>query len=205
MLPHPDKAARMAAKKARKLARRAGDLYARAGLEEKAEGVLAFGGCPADAADLALRAGRSERAAELLLEGGEVARAAEVLRGLGRDEEAARILVPRGWFACIWNHRDLDDPLQSEIERTIRLHLPDYNYGSRREDQTAVIERSGLFQDVTPVTGRVVHEQTVADGYDAWYSHATLQRQAGPAFEAILRDIRHILEKVAEEIVGVFP
>jgi tetratricopeptide (TPR) repeat protein len=75
-----------------KLVRRAGDLYGRAGLEDKAEAVLAFGGCAAEAADVALRAGRAERAAELLLKGGDVARAAEVLRGLGRDEEAARLL-----------------------------------------------------------------------------------------------------------------
>ena len=29
-------------------------------------------------------------------------------------KEVARILTPDGWFACLWNHRDLDDPLQKE-------------------------------------------------------------------------------------------
>ena len=27
-------------------------------------------------------------------------------------KEVARILTPDGWFACLWDHRDLDDPLQ---------------------------------------------------------------------------------------------
>ena len=45
--------------------------------------------------------------------------------------ETARILKPGGWFACMWNHRDLDDATQAAIERTIREHLPDYDYGSR--------------------------------------------------------------------------
>lgn len=35
-------------------------------------------------------------------------------------EEARRILKDRGWFACMWNHRDLDDPLQKEIEQILK-------------------------------------------------------------------------------------
>ena len=34
--------------------------------------------------------------------------------------ESKRILVHRGWFACMWNHRDLEDPLQKEIESIIK-------------------------------------------------------------------------------------
>lgn len=56
--------------------------------------------------------------------------------------EVARILVPDGYFACMWNHRDLNDHLQNEIEETIRRTIPDYNYGSRREDPTAIINES---------------------------------------------------------------
>ena len=36
--------------------------------------------------------------------------------------EAARIVVPNGWFACLWNHRELDDPLQQRIEKIINEH-----------------------------------------------------------------------------------
>ena len=37
--------------------------------------------------------------------------------------EVARILEPQGWFACMWNHRDLDDPLQKEIESFIKASI----------------------------------------------------------------------------------
>jgi tetratricopeptide (TPR) repeat protein len=77
----------------RKLVLRAGELYQKAGADERAEAVLAFGGCPIPAAEVALRAGRLERAAELLLEGGNAPGTAEVLRRLGRASEAARVLA----------------------------------------------------------------------------------------------------------------
>ena len=38
--------------------------------------------------------------------------------------ESKRILVHRGWFACMWNHRDLEDPLQNEIESIIKKRIP---------------------------------------------------------------------------------
>ena len=48
-------------------------------------------------------------------------------------EEVARILLPRGWFACLWNHRDVDDPIQKEIESIIKSFIPNYDYGLRRQ------------------------------------------------------------------------
>lgn len=50
--------------------------------------------------------------------------------------EAKRILKDSGWFACMWNHRDLNDPLQKEIEDILKREIADYDYGTRREDQT---------------------------------------------------------------------
>lgn len=108
--------------------------------------------------------------------------------------ESHRLLRERGWFACLWNHRDLDEPVQGEIESIIRRHLPDYSYGTRREDQTAVIDASGLFGPVVKLEGRVVHRQTRAECVAAWRSHATLQRSAGGAFEAIVQHIDRFLE-----------
>lgn len=104
-------------------------------------------------------------------------------------KETHRILKPGCWFACLWNHRDLDDPVQMEIERIIQGHVPDYGYGTRREDQTEVIRESGLFEDVRCVTGTIAHRQTVEQVVEAWRSHATLHRQAQAAFPDIIRDI----------------
>lgn len=108
--------------------------------------------------------------------------------------ETRRILVPGGWFACMWNHRELDDPVQSAIEGIIRDSVPGYGYGTRREDQTAVIEESGLFRSVVTVSGKVVHEQSKVDCVEAWRSHATLERQAGEKFHDVVNAIESWLD-----------
>jgi len=104
-------------------------------------------------------------------------------------KEARRILRPAGWFACMWNHRDLADPLQAAVEDVIRKHLPDYGYGVRREDQTEIIVESGLFKRPVQIEGKVVHAVSAESWANAWRSHATLERQAGGKFSAIVDDI----------------
>ncbi len=108
-------------------------------------------------------------------------------------KETARILKPCGWFACLWNHRQLDDPIQSRIETIIKERIENYGYGTRRKDQTAVIEASNLFGPVVHLDSRVVHEQTVAECVEAWRSHATLERQAGAAFGDVVAAIDEYL------------
>jgi ubiquinone/menaquinone biosynthesis C-methylase UbiE len=108
-------------------------------------------------------------------------------------EETARILQPGGWFACLWNHRQLDDPVQSQIERIIKENIPGYGYGTRREDQTSVIDASGLFGPVVHVRSSISHIQTVNECVEAWRSHATLERQAGKEFSNIIHCISNFL------------
>lgn len=108
--------------------------------------------------------------------------------------EAARLLVPDGWFACLWNHRRLEDPVQARVEAVIREHVPGFRYGSRREDQRPVIARSGLFGRVEFIEEHFIHEFAVADYVDAWRSHATLARQAGPRLEAVIGAIGALLD-----------
>jgi ubiquinone/menaquinone biosynthesis C-methylase UbiE len=108
-------------------------------------------------------------------------------------KETARILKPRGWFACMWNHRKLDDPIQSKIEAIIKEQVSGYGYGTRREDQTPVIDASGLFGPVIHLDSRVMHEQTIEECVEAWRSHATLERQAGAAFKNVVGDIENYL------------
>jgi len=107
--------------------------------------------------------------------------------------ETARILKPRGRFACMWNHRQLDDPIQARIEAIIAEHVPGYGYGTRREDQTVPITASGLFGPVVHLDSRVIHQQSIVDCVEAWRSHATLQRQAGEAFPAVIAAIEAYL------------
>jgi len=89
----------------------------------------------------------------------------------------------------MWNHRDLDDPLQNEIEAIIKNHIADYSYGSRREDPSAVIGGSGLFDPAFSITDHFVNNFEWSDVVEAWRSHATLARQAGEMFPAIIDQI----------------
>ena len=116
--------------------------------------------------------------------------------------EAARILRPGGWFSCMWNHRDLTDPLQARIEAVIREAIPAYGYGTRREDQSAVIATSDAFGPVLALQSDVAHVQSVESCLRAWRSHATVQRQAGPAFDDVIAAIAHVLDaEGGDEIV----
>jgi len=116
-------------------------------------------------------------------------------------KETYRILEPGGWFVCLWNHRDLDDPIQKEIENIIKLNIEGYGYGTRREDQTIIIKQSQLFGEVHKIEGRVLHRQALKDCVEAWRSHATLARQAGEKFDAIVDEIaRLLISKQVNEI-----
>ncbi|MBF0587978.1 MAG: class I SAM-dependent methyltransferase [Magnetococcales bacterium] len=107
--------------------------------------------------------------------------------------ETCRILKPHGWFAVMWNHRDLSDPIQAEIEGIIQAAIPEYKYGARREDQSEIISKSNLFNPVVALEGRVVHQETVENVVEAWRSHGTLERQAGDRFDGIVKAIEKML------------
>lgn len=118
-------------------------------------------------------------------------------------KETTRILKPRGWFACMWNHRQLDDSIQSEIESIIKSRVAGYGYGTRREDQTTVIDTSGLFGAVVHLDSRVMHEQTIAECVEAWRSHATLERQAGAAFLDVVQAIEDYLQGLGKASIQI--
>lgn len=115
-------------------------------------------------------------------------------------DEARRLLIPGGMLACLWNHRDLDDPLQVRVQAAIEAELPGYEHGSRREDQTAVIAASGHFDDIRAFSGRIVHRVASADWLEGWRAHATLRREAGDRFDAALDRIAEVLRTEGDEI-----
>ena len=118
--------------------------------------------------------------------------------------EAHRILKNKGFMACLWNHRDLHDPLQNEIEHIIKNHVPDYDYGNRRIDQTAIINASNCFESVKLIEGKIIHKVKTNDWCNAWYSHATLHRQSGESFYEIINDIKNFIhQNYPDEIINV--
>jgi len=117
--------------------------------------------------------------------------------------EAARLLRPAGGLLCVWNHRRLDDPLQRRIEEAIRRHVPSFTPGSRRADQAPVIAASGCFEEAQSVDHGFVARIRAADCLDAWRSHLSLARQAGPRLGSVLEDIRRVLEEVTDPILEI--
>ncbi len=117
--------------------------------------------------------------------------------------ESWRILKPGGWFACLWNHRVLTDPVQERIEAIIHATVPGYAYGTRREDQTAIIQQCGLFGPVTYLEGTVSHRQPIVDIVEAWRSHATLYRQAGSTFATVITRIENYLNGLGTFAINV--
>jgi ubiquinone/menaquinone biosynthesis C-methylase UbiE len=109
--------------------------------------------------------------------------------------ETSRILKPSGWFACLWNHRDLTDPIQGSIEKIITDRVPEYSYGSRREDQSQVIRASQKFSEPIFMSSRVEQKVPYSDFLTAWKSHATLKRQSGTHFEQIISEIEGLLKR----------
>lgn len=108
-------------------------------------------------------------------------------------KETSRVLKPGRWFACMWNHRVLTDPLQAEVEGLIKATITGYDYGTRREDQTDTIASSGLFDTPVFVEANFTADIAAADYVDAWRSHATLQKQAGDKFADIIKGIEQIV------------
>lgn len=117
--------------------------------------------------------------------------------------ETARILKENGWFACLWNHRNLNDSLQLEIENVIKRYIPDYKYGVRREDQTGIIVESGLFNEVITFSYEIHHKIKAVDFIEGWKSHGTVYRQARETFDEIMNEIGQIVEKKQKEIIEV--
>lgn len=107
--------------------------------------------------------------------------------------EAARLLKPGGHFACLWNHRDLQDPIQRQVENIIKSIVPEYDHGVRRQDQSALIALHERFPRVYYLEKRFRRSVSTADYLDAWRSHATLARQVGGHFSKVISEIESML------------
>jgi len=118
-------------------------------------------------------------------------------------KETARLLKPKGWFACMWNNRNLEDKIQSNIEQIIKSTVSDYDYGTRRETQTEVIEASKLFGPVVHISSNVQHQQSISECVEAWRSHATLERQTGSLFPKVVSEIERYLKSLNKETIEI--
>lgn len=106
--------------------------------------------------------------------------------------EAARILRPDGCLIALYNHRDLDDPLQCAIEGRIRRILPQFNHGVRRQDPTAALEMAGHFRLRSTLELAFRHRTSLVAFINGFRAHATLIRQAGNRMPEIIDSIEEV-------------
>lgn len=118
-------------------------------------------------------------------------------------KESIRIAKKKAWFACMWNHRDLSDIHQLNIEKIIKNSIPGYDYGSRRESQHDFLLSSGAFEDVLTIKGDALHNQTIESCITAWQSHVTLKRQAGTEFKNIIGEISCYLNSLNVKNINI--
>lgn len=111
-------------------------------------------------------------------------------------KESSRVLKTHGYFACMWNLRDLDDPLQIEIEQVIKTFIPEYSYGTRRQDQSKIINESKLFSNPESFQEKTIHKISSQQFIYAWSSHATLARQSGDNFKLIIKEIAKVIREL---------
>ncbi|MCX6879204.1 MAG: methyltransferase domain-containing protein [Verrucomicrobia bacterium] len=117
--------------------------------------------------------------------------------------ESARILRHNAWFACLWNYRDRNDPIQEQVDSLICRHIPGFSRGSRSEDQTEIIRSSTAFAEIVCIEEHISHLLPTASWLNAWRSHATLIQQAGSAFEQILSEIKVLVSRLAGDEIQV--
>lgn len=80
------------------------------------------------------------------------------LSAFGGLLEACGTVSGIGAGTGIW-FRALEDPIRKNIAAIIKKHIPDYDNGSRLQDQTEEIAKSGLFEPAEFVEGNVVLRQ----------------------------------------------
>lgn len=90
--------------------------------------------------------------------------------------EIKRILIKNGYICLIWNHRNLDNIHQNEIEKIIKHFLPNFSYGDRRYDYRKLLLRVKSFKDITKITQKFTKNINKKDFINAWKSHGTLMR-----------------------------
>lgn len=118
-------------------------------------------------------------------------------------QQTHRLLKNDGYFSCMWNHRDLNDPLQEKAENIIKEFVPDYTRGIRREDQRPIIEaHKELFDEISYLEQDFYFTQSLQNYILAWQSvknpYWDLETDAGKDLFA------RICEKFKEKLPNEF-
>lgn len=86
-------------------------------------------------------------------------------------KETHRVLRAGGHFSCMWNHRNLADPIQNKAEDIIVSMVPAYDRGVRRQDQRPMLEEHAhLFGKILYLESDFEVPRTIDEYVKAWES-----------------------------------
>lgn len=120
-------------------------------------------------------------------------------------KEIKRILIKNGYFCCLWNHRFLENKHQKNIEKIIRDHIPNYNYGDRRYDYKKLLNEQKNFFKINKLTQRFNVKIKKKDFIKAWKSHGTLRNNCknSKQFNQIVKNINNYTSKIKGKVIIV--
>lgn len=120
-------------------------------------------------------------------------------------KELKRVTIKNGFFCCMWNHRNLKNFHQKEIEKIIKSHLPHYSYGDRRYDYKKMLSKEKSLSNVEKITQSFLVKINKKDFIKAWKSHGTLRRncQNSDQFNKIIRSITNYVNSLRNDYVVV--
>lgn len=120
-------------------------------------------------------------------------------------KEIKRVTIKNGFFCCMWNHRNLNNIHQKEIEKIIRSYLPNYNYGDRRYDYKKMLSKELSLFKVKKITQNFSIKINKKDFIKAWKSHGTLKRNCrnNNQFKKIIKSIKKYIDSLKYNYVRV--
>ena len=120
-------------------------------------------------------------------------------------KEIKRITIKNGFFCCMWNHRNLKNIHQKEIEKIIKSHLPHYSYGDRRYDYKKILNKENSLSNVQKIIQSFKLKINKKDFIKAWKSHGTLRRNCKSLnqFNKIILSITDYVNSLRDDYVEV--
>ncbi|MCR8709028.1 class I SAM-dependent methyltransferase [Campylobacter sp. RM5063] len=115
-------------------------------------------------------------------------------------KESHRLLKKGCYFTCMWNHRDLNDPIQKIAEDIIVSFVPNYTRGTRREDQRPIIEaHKELFDNIIYLEEDFYFHQSVDNYINAWKS------VKNPYWDLETKEGNELFEKITDKLKQELP
>ena len=120
-------------------------------------------------------------------------------------KEIKRIVIERGYFCCLWNHRNLRDTHQKKIENIIKNFIPMYNYGKRRLNYKKILLKEKAFTNVKKLSTKFVVTINKNDFINAWKSHGTLRKncQNSNQFHQVINEISTYVSSIKTNYIKV--